>query len=168
MKQRNALIAAAGFTAFVLVVIGGLAGRLSSASATVPSPTVDPALMAQIQDREAAYQNLVQQANDRLQQAYEQLGQVQKQAQSAQMTTTYPVSPDLAAGLALSLAPGAKLTSVPALVDFQGTVAYEVILDRGSMYIDATTGRLLYDGMAPIMNSVGTFGDEYEGGEYDD
>lgn len=171
MKQRTAFAVAAGLTAFVLVVVGGVAGAVSSANAASPAPTVDPALQAQIQQREDAYRSLIQQANDQLQQAYQQLDQLQGQSQPAQSsTTTYPVSPDLAAGLALRLAPGSKLTSWPTLVDFQGTVAYEIVLDRGTVYIDATTGRLLYNGAGQTLNASlsGGMGWENEGGESDD
>jgi len=171
MKQRTAFAVAAGLTAFVLVVVGGVAGAVSSANAASPAPTVDPALQAQIQQREDAYRSLIQQANDQLQQAYQQLDQLQGQPQPAQSsTTTYPVSPDLAASLALRLAPGSKLTSWPTLVDFQGTAAYEIVLDRGTVYIDATTGRLLYNGAGQTLNaslSAGT-GWENEDGESDD
>ncbi len=172
MKQRTALLVAAGLTAFVLVVVGGVAGAVAGASAASPTATVDPALQAQIQQRESAYQGLIQQANDQLTQAYQQLDQLQGQPQPAQSSpTSYPVSPDLAASLALRLAPGSKLTSWPTLVDFQGTVAYEVVLDRGTVYIDATTGRLLYNGAAQTLNAslttIGT-GWEHEGTESDD
>jgi uncharacterized membrane protein YkoI len=171
MKQRTALFVAAGLTAFVLVVVGGVAGAVAGASAASPTATVDPALQAQIQQRESAYQGLIQEANAQLQQAYQQLDQLQSSSQPAQSpATTYPVSPDLAAALAVRLAPGSKLTSWPTLVDFQGTVAYEIVLDRGTVYIDATTGHLLYNGASQTVNAsltAGT-GSEHEGNESDD
>jgi len=39
------------------------------------------------------------------------------------------------------------LLATPELVSFQGTVAYEVHLDRGLVYVDATTGNVLYNGV---------------------
>lgn len=82
----------------------------------------------------------------------------------AAVDATYPVSADLAAGLALNLAPGARLAGWPSLVDFQGTVAYEIILDRGPIYIDATTGRLLFNGASRATNAsvAAGFSDEHE------
>jgi hypothetical protein len=72
--------------------------------------------------------------------------------------------------LAVSLAPGARVMHWPTLVDFQGTVAYEVVLDRGTVYIDATTGGLLYNGTAQAANASigGSFGGEHSEHEDDD
>jgi hypothetical protein len=162
MKQRSALIIAAGLTAFILVIVGGVAGANARLNAAAAPATLDPALQAQIQQREMAYQQLVQQANDQLTQAYKQLGAQQVQTQPAQSSTTYPVSPDLAAALALNLIPGANLTRRPELVDFHGAVAYEVVLDRGTLYIDATSASLLYSSVAPTSNSLAYSGESGE------
>jgi hypothetical protein len=58
------------------------------------------------------------------------------------------LSADQAAQIALNAAPGATLTNTPDLVSFQGTVAFEVILNHGTIYVDANTGQVLYNGVA--------------------
>lgn len=165
MTQRRALSLAAGLTAFVLVVLGAVFGGPMIAQAASPTGAIDAAAAAQLQEREAAYRQLLERANSQLQQAYDQIAQLQAGTPTdAAVTATYPVSADLAAGLALNLAPGARLVRWPSLVDFQGTVAYEIILDRGPVYIDATTARLLFNGTSRTANAslAGGFDGEHE------
>jgi hypothetical protein len=61
-----------------------------------------------------------------------------------------------AAAIALAWAPGSTVVGVPELVIFEGTLAYEVIMDTGVLYIDANTSRVLYDGTTatPVKNTV--------------
>lgn len=65
----------------------------------------------------------------------------------------YPVSPDAAANVAVAAVRGARLNGTPDLVEFQGVAAYEVPLDRGNVYVDATSGKVLYDGAAAAPSS---------------
>jgi len=58
----------------------------------------------------------------------------------------YPVSADQAAGIALGSAAGASLLQQPQLVNFQGVATYEVQLDAGLVYVDASSGQVLYNG----------------------
>ncbi len=55
----------------------------------------------------------------------------------------YPISAEQAGQLALAAAPGANVLATPELVNYGNTAAYEVRLDRGTIYIDATTGAVL-------------------------
>jgi hypothetical protein len=167
------LTLAAGLTAFALVVLGAVFGGSTIAQAISPAAPADAAstadVAAQAQQQETAYRQLIDQANQQLQQAYDQIAQLQGGvATDAPALAPYPISADLAAGLAVSLAPGAQVMRWPTLVDFQGTVAYEIILDRGTMYIDATTGRLLFSNAAQVANASvgGSFGGE--AGEHED
>ncbi len=186
MNQRNAFILATALTAFVLVLIGGVAARAAGqpATPTAPAtattatdPTADPAVQAAIQQREAAYQQLIQQANERLQQAYQQLnqtaGQPQPQTQpvapAAPDASAYAVSPQMATMIALTAAPGAALTRAPELVNFQGSVAYEMLLDRGTVYVDANSGQVLYNGAAAASGGRASGeGGEHEDGEHEE
>jgi uncharacterized membrane protein YkoI len=59
---------------------------------------------------------------------------------------TYPVTPDQAIAAALAAAPGATLAGTPELVSYQGTPAFEVPLNWGMVYINATTGTVLHNG----------------------
>jgi uncharacterized membrane protein YkoI len=78
---------------------------------------------------------------------------------------SYAVSPQSAAAVAVNSAPGSSLMSTPSLVNFQGTVAYEVLLDTGPVYVNANTGAVLYNGAAsPVYSTQQTSGG-HEGGE---
>lgn len=63
-------------------------------------------------------------------------------------TPIYQLGSDEAAQIAQKLAPTAKLQGTPELVNFQGTVAYEVLLDQGKVYVDANNGKVLSTGLA--------------------
>jgi uncharacterized membrane protein YkoI len=149
MSQRTGLIIAAILTAFVLVVGGAIIGRVTQPEKP-PAATavVQQTAVQQLMERESAYQDLARQANERLQKAYAKL-----QAQS-QATATSPAvvfSPEQAANIALQTAPGAALLSIPALVNFQGVMAYQVSLNAGIVYIDANSGQVLYNGAVPVV-----------------
>lgn len=213
MKQRIPLIIAAGLTAFMLVLGGGLAARLlepapAAAVVDTAAPVVDaaagsdPALVAApedpavqtLLDREAAYEQALQQANAQLQQAYQDQQrladqvkalqtQTQAQAQAAPTAAppapaaptdppapTYALSPQQAALVALRATPGATLTAAPDAVDFQGQVAYEVRLTRGTVYVDANSGQVLFNGATAGRSNAGGAHDDsgYEGHAGDD
>lgn len=93
MTQRNAFILATALTAFVLVLIGGVASGVAqgstyaaptAAARTAPGAGPEVPLSPQTwpDRREAAYRELVQQANERIQQANDQLRQAYQQQQS--------------------------------------------------------------------------------------
>jgi uncharacterized membrane protein YkoI len=184
MTQRTALIISAVLAAFVLVLVGGVAARAvqPETAAATPATVSDPAdTIAILQQREAAYRNLIDQANARLQEANARLQQVnQQQSQAGQVAQTqtrsaaasavaptYAVSSNQAASIALAAVPGAKLTRAPELVLFQGKAAYEVVLDRGKVYVDANSGQVLYNGAAAATSPAPTGGGEHEGGEHE-
>jgi hypothetical protein len=170
MNQRTALLLSAGLTAFILVVLGGLAATLlqppapatsdpaGAPVAAAPAPALDPA-------REAAYQQALADAQAQLTEANRRLEEANAQLAAAAVpppvvpppapvpadppaAPTYPVSADVAGQIALVAAPGATLQAGPGLVLYQNTPAYEVQLDQGRVYVDATTGRVLYNGVA--------------------
>ncbi|PDV99659.1 PepSY domain-containing protein [Candidatus Chloroploca asiatica] len=177
MTQRTMLIIAAGLTAFVLVLVGGLANRLSSGTAVVPTATtasapaqategtLDPTVEALIREREAAYQQALTEANSRLEQANQQLAEMAQQtvpAADQAVTTapaaapvTYAVTPEQAQQLALERVPGATLIRTPEVVSYQGVAAYEVVLDQGTLYVDAQSAAVLADSTTPRTASGG-------------
>lgn len=136
MKQRTALFIAGGLTAFVLVGLGVVIGV-----ANAPQPT--------------------------------QAAGALPSSATVTETITVPITPsqDVIAALtpqralqiALASVPGATATRLPELVDLQGTLAYEVTLDKGVVYVDANTGAVLYDGTAQKSASRGKY--EHEGDE---
>jgi uncharacterized membrane protein YkoI len=171
MIRKNALLMAAALTAFVLVLIGGIAGKLSSvASAAEGQPssssaTVDEAaLAAAMQEREGAYRQLIDQANLLLAETAE-----------APAAPTYPVSADTAVAIVLTTVRGGELLQPPELVDYMGAAAYEVSLVQGLVYVDANTGKILANGAIPVVivvedgsNDDGSGGSGYSDDDSDD
>lgn len=64
-----------------------------------------------------------------------------------------PIGASAAAAAALAAVPGARLLGTPELVSFRGKPAYEAGLDRGTVYVDAYTRRILHDGTRPPANA---------------
>jgi uncharacterized membrane protein YkoI len=168
MSQKTLIAMAASLTAFVLVIAGGVFARLSGASATSePGAAVSTAASDLWNQREAAYQSLIDQANQRLLAAEQSSTATAASAtEGARQTFTANLTPAQAATLALMAAPGANVTAQPELVAFQGIPAYEVSTTFGMVYIDATTGSVLYNGTAQ-MTVAGAQGG-WNDNEYDD
>lgn len=203
--NRTMFLISAALTAFVLVVIGGVASRLSVSepvsevpteivieSAPITVPAIDPTVEALIREREAAYQaalaeaqQRLAEANQRLSAAQQQLNEVATEAQAAPAVAvpaapaavqapaapqvaqpdpvqapaappapTYAVSSEQAQAIAQLAAGNATLMRSPELVSLQGTPAYEVVFDRGAIYVNAQTGAILANTIAEIAQSA--------------
>ncbi len=137
MKQRTALFIASGLTAFVLVGLGVVIG-----AANAPQPT--------------------QAAN------VSQSNTTALEATAVPSTATQDVAaaltPQQALQIALASVPNATAMRLPELVDLQGALAYEVVLDKGVVYVDASTGAVLYDGMTQSAAPRSRYG---EGADYE-
>ncbi|MCS6938520.1 MAG: PepSY domain-containing protein [Roseiflexaceae bacterium] len=175
MKQSTLLGIAAALTAFVLVVVGALAGRLTQTSAaatptvveatTAPTDAVvalDPTVEALIREREAAYQRALAEANRQLAEANRRLEEASRQGAqsqssaslvSPQNTPAYPISAEQAQTIALNLAQGAAPVKPAELVIYRGAPAYEVVFAAGAVYVDAQNGAVLANTLAqPAMS----------------
>ena len=155
MSQKALVLIAGALTAFVLVIVGGVSARVAGASASAASPATDAAVSsAAWSQREAEYQNLIQQANQQLQDAYARMASMSPQATATSVPTGPKVvfTPADAAGVALQAVPGSKLQRTPELVEYQGTLAYEVHTTAGLFYIDADTGAILYNSTVASSN----------------
>ena len=126
-------------------------------------PALDPTAEALLREREAAYQAALAEANRRLVEANQQLNIAQRELNEmaaqesapapavpapvapapAAPAPVYAVSPEQAQAIAQANAQGATLIRPPELVRLQGVPAYEVIFDRGAIYVDAQTGAIL-------------------------
>ena len=160
MKQRTAFLIAAALTAFVLVVGGAVAGRISEAASSAKASAAQAETGLAVEDsaeavsseievllaREAALRELVQQANARLKQVNQERRAVNAPAVSASQAALF----------AITGAPGGILLSQPRLVDFQGILAYEIELDLARIYVDASTGALLWSSAGSIIPPVVT------------
>lgn len=162
MTQKTTLLISALLTAFVLVIGGGVMARVSqvdtASAASVPAPTastvdVNAQVQQIIQQRDAEYRKLIDEANRRLQAmnqqqtAAAQTAPVAAQpARSQSAAPQFAVSADMAASIAGQAAGGAPITRAPELVRFEGNVAYEVLFAKGAIYVDANTGQVLFNG----------------------
>ncbi len=154
MKPTKLVLVSIFISAVVLVVIGGVTSNVLASRTSSPAPSQDQ--IKAYQDREASYQQLIQQANDQLAKANAQLQSLQTQVVQLQVQPTVPAAPDpnvtaeKAGQIASSAAgPGEQPKQSPALVDFQGKTAYEVSFDKGLVYVDAQTGEVLFNGTVP-------------------
>src|SRR6476661_3603540 len=127
MTQKFAYIVAAGMAAFMIVLLGALGAYIvlhgqdgkaaSAAAANVTAPLQSTAPNSA---------------------GSGDLGTSDDSGQSSG-GAAYPISAEQAGNIALSNAPGASLLQQPSLVNLQGRAAYEVLLDRGQVFVDATS-----------------------------
>lgn len=175
MKQKYVLTLAAGITAFVLLTAGAIIGKAAQPDSVTLTPDVMEVQNLYAQ-REAEYQARLDEANKALQDAYAQLEAASANndpSQSAVSDSAQPrLSPRDALLVTAIVAPNGRVLQQPELVNYQGTVAYEVSLDLGVLYIDANDGTVLYNGIAQSQLSLQTRNfhddDEHESGETND
>ena len=86
------------------------------------------------------------------------------QSQSTQPSSLATLSAAQATELAKQDTPDAILQATPELINYNGTAAYEVLLDSGTTYIDANLGAVLN----PVSSSVVTSDYRAEGFDEDD
>ena len=82
-------------------------------------------------------------------------------SQSTQTSSLAALTAEQATALAKQEAPDAILQATPQLINYNGTVAYEVLLDSGPSYVDANLGAVLN----PVASSVVT--SDYRAEDYD-
>jgi hypothetical protein len=164
MHQKTALIIAAGATAFMLVSAGAIIRVASSqprqVGAQAPSPTKAAPTPDVPTPQNQQYQQLIREANARIEKLKDENARLReqvKQASASNAAAVSQISAQDAAQTALNLAPGARLISMPQLVDFGGTPAFEVTLDAGTVYVDAASGQAIY---AIPARERGQFGEE--------
>ena len=150
LTRKLALLIAGSLTAFILVTAGALIAYNSA-----QTPTASAQTQTQAQPGAPA--------------ANRAAAPTQTQAAPRDAVTAapaYAVPAEQAESLALNAVPGATVQSAPRLVSFQGTAAYEVVLDRGPVYIDANSGSVLYNGAAQT-TAAGFAQDDHEQYERD-
>lgn len=170
MLNKKALMLTIGITAFVIVTVGGvIAAYAQTQSGTDRTMTAedmlnDPAVQAVLNEREAAYQRLLDEANQRLAEAETPTPTTEPAQQE------YPISVGLAVALAQDALGGGTLLRNVELVNFNGRVAYELIMDRGKVYVDATSGAILFNSAASasFASASGSSRDYEHEDEHDD
>ena len=160
MIRKNALLMASALTALILVLVGGVAARLSDEAsaqgAQVEAASVgldEQALATIVAERENAYRQMIDQANQLL---------AGTSANSA--APAFAISADTAVAIVLTTVRGGELIKPPELVDYMGAAAYEVSLVQGLVYVDANTGKILANGAIPVVVVVEDDSDSGGGG----
>lgn len=188
--NRTAFILSVALTAFVLLLTGGVVTAVRARQAkpvvtavptveTVAEPTIDPAIQQAFDQREQAYQDLIAQANarlDQLQQANQSL-QAELNAMQAPPTAEAPapaavpsgVSPQNAAQIAASYLGRTDLYSVE-VSQYNGASAYMVTFSSGDIVYVSLDGQILFVKAAKgqIASGGGGGGHEHEKGEHED
>lgn len=146
MKNKLALIISVVMTT-ILITIG--IGVIRNVNADNQQAVVVPTATAvQTNDREQAYQQLLADANAKIELANQQIEQLVNQmpTQGVETVSPYLFSAPQVAALASNIA-GVAPNALPELVNFNKTPAYEAVYGNGKIYIDANTGRILYNGL---------------------
>jgi hypothetical protein len=174
--KKTALWISLALTAFLLIVAGGIVTSVKGAQkaidaasqvsdqatqqpADTPTQSIDPAIQQAINDREAAYQKMVAEANARLAQAQKdeqalqaQLNAVQQNSTVAAAPTDVPqpagISPQQAAQVAGSYIHRSDTYSVEN-VSTNGVTAYKVTFSSGDVVYVSMTGQVLSVQYAP-------------------
>jgi uncharacterized membrane protein YkoI len=141
MNQRFVLLASIFISVIVLVIVAGVA----SAVATNPQNVS----VTQMAEREAAYNELLTQANQQIKSLNDQVNVLQGET-TAQAIGYSKVTPQMAVEIALRAAGSTEsLQKMPELVNYEGRTVYEVKLEDGPVYVDSESGDVVYNGIIP-------------------
>lgn len=146
MKNKISILLSVLITVVLLTVFAGVTRAISSKNNNQAADLAET--VAYYSTREAQYQQLIAQANDTIGQANQQILTLQGQDPSlvSSAESIYPISIEQAIQTANEAA--LETTSqAPTLVNYAGTVAYEVVFPDGKLYIDANTGSVLFNGV---------------------
>lgn len=153
MKLSKEILVSVFITAMILAVIGGVT-TIVLANSNNNKPA-DAQTVQTYQQREADYNQLIQQANQQLQEANSKLEALQAQSapiqqQAAPAALAAAISAEKAEQLARQVVdPGQLLQKQAELVSFEGKAAYEVNFQKGAVYVDAQSGQVLFNGTIP-------------------
>ena len=199
--NKTAFVISAVLTAFLLAIVGGVvytvrgvetanAAKLANASTSTapadPQPTqgLDPQTQQEIQQREATYQNLIAQANERLVQAQQKQQELQAQIAALKTTTVssdqapapVSVAPEQAAQIAAQYLNQTSIYSVETSL-LKGEMVYKVTMSSGDIAYVSLDGQFIGVQLAPevqpstrvLVHNGGGGGsdDEHEGGDDD-
>jgi len=154
MKHKFLIILTTFITAVIVTAGVGVVSKVwgdkgqPQTENVAANPTVEP---APVVDNSAAYQQLIQEANQTIEQANQQILQLSQPAEIAPTPTENPlpetqVSAEQAYELANSYA-GGYPDALPVLVNFENVPAYEATYPNGQIYINAATGELIFNGI---------------------
>jgi uncharacterized membrane protein YkoI len=173
MKSKIVLFTSIFVTTFLLLSAAGVAYAMQGQNSTAVNPTQiaanQPALQAdvaqQIANREAEYQQLIADANQRIETLNNEVASLQQQ--NTRPAASEKITVDQAVQIASAKAgENESLQSLPELVNYQGSNAYEVSFTDGKVYVDSKSGTILFDGVMPQITSqrASEIAGEYLGG----
>jgi len=174
MKSKIVLFVSIFVTAFILLSAAGVVYAMRESpvaisdqtkAAAVIQPVQQADLPQQIASREAEYQKLIAEANQRIETLNNEVATLQQQ--NGQTSAVQTISVDQAVQIAAKkVGENEALQSLPELVDYQGSAAYEVSFTDGKVYIDAKTGTILFDEVVQPITSqrAGEIAGQYLGG----
>ena len=167
--NKTALAISAALTAIILVLVAGIIYSTSAAANSETTPTVDNQTLQAFQERDAAYQALIEKANTQL---------TELQTQNEQLRASLPtpgaavqdtsqvtqVSPEQAASVASNWIGETQVYSVEN-VDWLGAPAYRVVFSSGAIVIVGVDGQVLAVQLAPSFDSESSsYGSDSSGG----
>lgn len=174
MKSKIVLFTSVFVTAFLLLSAGGVVIAMKGlaqptaipTSTSAAQPVQQSGVIQQMANREAEYQKLIAEANQRIETLNNEVTALQVQ-QTTQPAVSQKISVDQAVQLAaVKAGENEALQSLPDLVNYQGTEAYEVTFTDGKVYVDANSGSILFDGVVPPITTqqAGQIAGKYLGG----
>lgn len=147
MKTKTTLLISIALTTFILVVVTSVVTSVSASSKSSAAAPDEAQVQQIIAEREAAYNQVLQEANDRIAELQTQLESQPVVETSSESAPATVISAEEAQSIADGAVPaGSTLLKAPELVDFEGNTAYELSYSQGNVYVDANNGNVLFNG----------------------
>jgi hypothetical protein len=166
--KKTALVISIAVTALVLIALGGIFTSVQSNAraaaqsndknaSKISDPNLDPSIQQLINDREQSYQDLIAQANQRIdqlqnenQQLHDQLNALQTGSSNGQSAAG--LSPDQAAQVAANYLGETDLYSLESGM-FNGIPVYKVTFSSGSIVLVGMDGQIVAQQIVSNNNS---------------
>jgi uncharacterized membrane protein YkoI len=158
MNKRMVTFVSIVITVFIL---GTAAVIIRDVSAN-KGETDPQVIQDQLLEREQVYNQVITEANQRIEQLNAELNGGQ-----ADQTNPNNITPENAALIALATTNYEEpLLKLPELVDFEGKVVYEVQVKSGVIYLDAQSGEIVFNGVPQKIDAeqAAVLAGEYLGG----
>jgi uncharacterized membrane protein len=156
--NKTALIISVVLTTFMLMAVGGIvyavrASETAQASADLSAGSIDPTLEQALSQRESQYQQMIAEANTRLEQSQQQQQALETQLAALQMNgqTTMAsgsLTPEQAATIASDFLGNTSLYSVETVTVY-GESIYKVTFSSGDIVYVSLSGQVVGSEAAP-------------------
>lgn len=177
MKKTTIVISAA-LTTFTLLILSGVAYSVkyfrpeAAAGAQAVSTEAVPNSSVEFAEREAAYQDLIQQANQRLEQAQMEIERLK--SEKAQAPVPSAISLEAAAQVAANYLGQTEIYTAEG-TSIDGQPVYRITFSSGDVVLVSTNGEVLavqstsqMPGFSPSMGEQGYGDDDHEDGEHEE